>query len=121
MAIKETYEIKTSSNDKYIITGQSGIFKEEDYKNKEQTVLVDEDKTNRFILIDLFQLSVFGSENCHQTYDEDEELNIVTEKDINKYTEDVVKYINDGLFDTIKEAIIEEIEADEQNTIKLVR
>lgn len=121
MAIKETYEIKTSSNDEYIITGQSGIFKEEDYKNKGQNVLLSEDKTNRFILIDLFQLGIFGSENCHQTYDENEELNIVTEEDVIKYTKGVIKHINDGLFDEIKQAIIDEIEADEQETVKLVR
>lgn len=121
MVIKETYEIKTSSNDEYIITGQSGIFKKEDYKNKGQKFLLSEDKTNRFILIDLFQLGVFGSENCHQTYDENEELNIVTEEDIIKYTEDIIKHINDGLFDEIKQAIIDEIEADEQETVKLVR
>ena len=120
MAIKENYEIKTN-DEEYIITGQTGVFKEEDYKNKGQQFLIDEDKTHRFVLIDLFQLGVFGSENCHQTYDEQAELNIVTEEDVIKYTESIIKYINDGLFNRIKESIIDEIEADEQETVKLVR
>lgn len=120
MAIRENYKIKTNDAE-YILTGQSGIFKEEDYSNKGQQFLLNKDKTHRFILIDLWQLGVFGSENVKQTYDEQEELNIVTEEDIVKYTEDVVKYINDGLFDRIKESIIEEIEADEQETMKLIR
>ncbi len=121
MAIKETYKIKTSSNDEYIITGQTGVFKQEDFENKGQKFLINEDKSKRFVFIDLWQLGIFGSENCHQTYDEQAELNIVTEEDVIKYTEDVIKYINDGLFNEIKQAIIDEIEADEQETIKLIR
>ena len=120
MAIKETYKIETN-NSKHIITGQSGIFKQADYNNDDQEYLLDENKTHRFILIDLWQLGVFGSENVHQTWDEDKELNIVTEEDINKYTEDVIKFINDGLFDAIKEAIVDEIKDDAEETIKLVR
>ena len=67
MAIKETYKIETNDS-KYIFTGQSGIFKQEDYDDHRQEYLSDEDKTHRFILIDLWQLGVFGSENLHQTW-----------------------------------------------------
>lgn len=122
MAIKQVLEIKDRTMDEeYVIVGRQGVYCKEDYKKTNDYFLLNKDKTERFILVDLYQLGVFGSENCHQTYDENEELNIVTEEDINKYTEDVIKHINNGLFDTIKEAIIEEIEADEQETIKLVR
>lgn len=120
--MKQVLEIKDKTMDEeYIIVGHKGVYLKEDYKKTNDYFLLGKDKTERFILIDLYQLGVFGSENCHQTYDENEELNIVTEEDINKYIEDVIKYINYELFSTIKEAIIEEIEADEQETIKLVR
>lgn len=120
MAIKETYKIETNIS-KHIITGQGGIFKQEDYDDHEQKYLSDKDKTNRFILIDLWQLGVFGSENVNQKWNEKEQLNIVTEEDINKFTEDTINFINTGLFSEIKEAIIDEIKADEEETIKLVR
>lgn len=120
MAIKENYNIKTNDR-KYIMTGQSGVFKQEDYIDYGQEFLENDEKTHRFLLIDFWQLGVFGSENCNQTWDDEKEINIVTEEDVDKYTEDIIKFINDGLFDEIKQAIISEIEEDGEETVKLVR
>lgn len=122
MAMKQILNIEDKMMDKkYTIVGQSGVYVEEDYNKTNSYFLLNADKSNRFIMVDLWQIGIYGSENCNQTYDEEAELNIVTEKDVIKYTESIVKYINDRLFDAIKESIIDEIEADEQETIKLVR
>lgn len=122
MAMKQVLDIKDRMMDKeYTIVGQSGVYVEEDYNKTNNDFLLNADKSNRFIMVDLWQIGIYGSENCNQTYDEETELNIVTEEDVIKYTESIVKHINDRLFDAIKESIIDEIEADEQETIKLVR
>ena len=83
MAIKEILTIKDEVlNEKYHIFGKRGVFIESGYKMENDDSVIDEkNNTKRFILIDLWQLGVFGSENCNQLYDEEKDINIIREED----------------------------------------
>ena len=122
MAIKQEYLIKCDWDSEYIIDGQSGINKMTGYKETENYPILEEDhNSKRFTLIDLWQLGVFGSENVEQTYDAKEDINIVKEEDVYKFASRCIKYITDGLENAIAQAIIEEIEEDGKETVKLIK
>lgn len=122
MAMKQEYLIDCGFNDEYIISGQSGIYKDTGYKETvEYPVLEERANTKRFTLIDLWQLGIFGSENVNQTYDEENEISIVKEEDVYAFASKCIKEVTDGLENAIAKAIIEEIEEDGEETIKLIR
>ena len=122
MAIKQEYVIDCGFNNEYIISGQTGIYKDTGYKETPNyPVLEEEANTERFTLIDLWQLGVFGSENVKQTYDKEEDINIIKEEDVYKFASKCIKEIVDGLEDKIAQAIIEEIEEDGGETVKLIK
>ena len=121
MAIKQEYVIDCGYNDEYIVSGKSGIYKNTGYKETSNYPILEEKaNTERFTLIDLWQLSVFGSENI-QTYDKKENINIVKEEDIYVFASRCIKEITDGLEDAIAQAIIKEIEEDGEETVKLIK
>lgn len=122
MAIKQEYLIDCGYNDEYIISGQSGIYKNTGYKETPNyPVLEEKANTERFTLIDLWQLGTFGSENVKQTYDAKEDINIIKEEDVYKFASKCIKEITDGLENAIAQAIIEEIEEDGEETVKLIK
>lgn len=122
MAIKQEYLIKCDWDSEYIIVGQSGIYKNTGYKEtSEYPILEEKANSKRFTLIDLHQLGVFGSENVEQTYNEKEDVNIVKEEDVYKFASKCIKEITDGLENAIAQAIIEEIEEDGEETVKLIK
>lgn len=121
MAIKQNLILKDENmNEEYSICGQNGVYKQADYKGN-NVLLSEADRVGRFILIDLWQIGVFGSENCHAEWNDKEKVNIVTEENIDDFVNQAVDYITDGLFNTIKQEIIEEIINDEEETIKLIK
>lgn len=122
MAIKQEYIIDCGFNDGYIVSGTTGIYKNTGYKETSSyPVLEEKANTERFTLIDLWQLGTFGSENVKQTYDKEEDVSIVKEEDIYKFASRCIKEIVDGLEDKIAQAIIEEIEEDGGETVKLIK
>ena len=124
MVMKQEYLIKSGffKDDEYIISGQSGIYKNTGYKETENyPILEEEHNTKRFTLIDLWQLGVFGSENVKQVYDEENEISIVKEEDIYTFASQCIKEITQGLEDRIAQAIIQEIEEDGEETVKLIK
>ena len=122
MVIKQEYLIDCGFNNKYIISGQSGIYRNTGYKETENyPVLEEEANTERFTLIDLWQLGTFGSENVKQVYDTKEDINIVKEEDIYSFASECIEFITDGLEKAIAKAIIEEIEEDGEETVKLIK
>lgn len=122
MAIKQEYLIKCDWDSEYIINGKSGIYKDTGYKEtSEYPILEEEANSKRFTLIDLWQLGTFGSENVEQTYDAKEDINIVKEEDVYKFASRCIKYITDGLEKKIAQTILQEIEEDGEETIKLIK
>ena len=122
MAVKQSLIIKDEGlNEEYIIVGQSGVYSQADYKSNHEPALFDDDLSKRFVLIDLWQAGVFGSEMVKQTYDKENDINIIEEKDIDAFVQEIIDYINDNLNEVIKEHIIEEIEADEGENVILRR
>lgn len=122
MAIKREYMIECDFGEQYIISGQSGIHKNTGYKETpEYPILEEEANTERFTLIDLWALGTFGSENVEQTYDAKEDVSIIKEEDIYKFASKCIQYIADGLEYKIAQAIIEEIEEDGGETVKLIK
>lgn len=120
MAIKQSIIIEDEVlNEKYRISGQTGIY--DDSYVGDSIYLKEENRVNKFLLIDFDQLAIHITENCEQHWNNNKETYVTTEKDIDIYIDQVVKYINDGLFDKIKHHVLEEIEADEGETIALIR
>ena len=121
MAIKQNYIIEDKVlNEKYEITGQSGIYKQEDYKYTGEPLLKEENRSHRFVLLDLWALGTYGAEQCPTEYNIEKEICTVTIDDIDTYVHDIIEEITDGLYLEIKDAILEEIKADDEETIKLV-
>ena len=122
MAIKQWLKIKDENlNEEYCLTGQTGIYTEDGYKKGDNyPILTKEDNVKRFYLVDLWQLGVFGSENCKSTYDEENDINLIKEEDVYHYASKCIKEVAKGLEDAIAQAIIEEIKGDEEETIKLI-
>lgn len=122
MAIKREYLIECDFGEEYIVSGQSGIHKDTGYKETpEYPILEEEANTERFTLIDLWALGTFGSENVEQTYDTKEDISIIKEEDVYKFASECIQYITDGLEYKIAQAIIEEIEEDGEETVKLIK
>lgn len=123
MAIRQWLNIKdVNLNEEYYISGQSGIYTKDGYKKGDNyPILTEEDNTERFFLVDLWQLGVFGSENCKSTYDEKNDINLIKEEDVYHYASKCMKEVTKGLEEAIAQAIIEEIKGDEEETIKLIK
>ena len=120
MTIKQSIIIEDEIlNEKYKISGQTGIYN--DSYIGDSIYLKEENKVNKFLLIDFDQLAVHIIENYEQHWNNNKETYVTTEKDIDTYINQVIKHINDGLFDKIKHHVLEEIEADERETIALIR
>ena len=123
MAVKQNFIIKDENlNEEYIICGQTGIYTNDGYKKNSlnHPILTEDDNTERFLLIDFWQLGIFGSENCKQTYDKENGINIIDEKDICNFAQQCVQHITEGLEQKIVQTIKEEIEEDGGETIKLI-
>ena len=124
MAIKQSLIIEDEiSKKKYFVGGQSGLYTNTGYKmdSDNYPILNESDNTERFLLVDLWQLGVFGSENCKSTYDAENEIHLIKEEDVYHYASACVKEITKGLEQAIAQAILEEIEEDGEETIKLIK
>ena len=123
MAIKQSLIIKDEiSKEEYFVGGQSGVYTKTGYKMKSDNypILNESDNTERFFLVDLWQLGVFGSENCKGTYDKKNDISLIKEEDVYHYASKCIKEITKGLEEAIAQAIIEEIKNDEEETVKLI-
>lgn len=122
MAIRQWLKIKdVNLNEEYYISGQSGIYTEDGYKKGDNyPILTEEDNTKRFFVVDLWQLGIFGSENCKSTYDKENDINLIREEDVYHYASKCIKEVTKGLEQAIAETIIEEIKGDEEETVKLI-
>lgn len=105
-------------NEKYDIDNQKGICMQSDYFYNKERIYTKKDESNRFILIDLWQIGIVGAENCNGQWDKNG-VKIVTEKDIDEFVQQSIDYINEDLFFKLKENIINEIKEDNKETIIL--
>ena len=106
-------------NEKYEIDNEKAICVQSDYFYNQNRTYTSKDESQRFILIDLWNIGMVATENCNGQWDEKNEVKIVTEKDIDEFVQQSIDYINEDLFLKLKENIINEIKEDNKETIIL--
>lgn len=121
MVVKQELVIR-DENGEFYIGGKSGIYTNTGYdmQSGNYPILKEEDNTERFFVVDLWQLGVFGSENCKATYDKENDIALVKEEDVYHYASKCIKEVTKGLEKAIAQAIIEEIKDDGGETVKLI-